>query len=333
MRNSINAWTNGRRCAGLVLAGATMLVAGSALAADDWPARPVTIVVPWAAGGPVDVAGRIIAEALQSDLGSAFVVENKGGASSAIGTDYVARQPADGYTFLLSGNNLAITKWTNPSITYDPMADFEHIGLIGLYSGGVFVGSATPYQDFDQMVATIRAEPGKVNYTSPGVGSGNHIIFEYLKAAQGLDTVHVPFSGSGPALQAVLAGEVDAIISGLPGTEGHVAAGSLRLLGITGATRAEAFPDTPTFAELGYPELNVEYFVSLSAPDGIPTPVRDKVAAALDRALASETVQARLDAVGIRATARSGEAFTAFVGETMDWWREAVQSAGIAVGN
>lgn len=317
----------------LFLAAAATVIAAPAVEAQSWPARSITFVIPWAAAGSTDVAGRLLAEYVGKELGATIVVENKPGASSAIGTEYVSRQPADGYTFLVTGTNIAITAAANPSVKYDALRDFTHIGMAGQFAAAFLVNSATPYATLAEVAADIRAQPGKLNYTSPGVGSGNHILFEYFKAVQQLDIPHVSYSGSGPAVQATLGNEVPMVYNSMPGMEAHIDAGTLRLLAVSSRQRSAQYPDVPTVAEAGFPELTVEYILGLSAPAALPAEIVTRLSEALQAVVNRPELASRLQAIGITAAPLGPEAFTAIVAEEVDRWGTAVGVTQISIGN
>ena len=281
-------------------AAAMMAIAGmSGARAEDYPARPVTVIVPFAAGGPADITGRIVADIFNRHLGQKFVVENVGGAGGTIGALRAARAAADGYTILsghLGTNALAPAFY--PNLAYDPQKDFEPIGLSAEYPEVLVVRKDFPANNLKEFVAYAKSNTGKLNVGHAGLGSVSYIGCLLLNAAIGIKPTMVPFTGTAPVLNAMLAGEIDYECDPVLGTLGQVQAGSVRALAVAARKRSPMLPDVPTSYEQGLPEFDCAPFYAVFVPSGTPQPVIDKLAEALNKGLSEESVQKRLAELG-----------------------------------
>ena len=312
----------------LSLAGSAALC-GTATA-QDFPIKPVKLVVPFPAGGSTDVAGRIIAAKLGERLGQQIVVENKPGASGAVGSDAVARTPADGYTLVVSNvGSQGIGPSLFQNITYDVMRDFTHVGMIGTFTNMLVVHPQFEARTLAELVALAKKSPGKVQFATSGNASSNHLLGEMLKLAAGIDLLHVPYRGSGPALNAVIANQIPTMFDAVPSAAAHVAAGSLRALAVASPERLPQFPDVPTFRELGYGDLVIRNWVGISGPAGIPAPVVARLSPALAEALSQPDTRKRLNDVGLDATVMTPEAFADFLRKDLVMWKTVVEQAKV----
>ncbi|MFT3719300.1 Bug family tripartite tricarboxylate transporter substrate binding protein [Pseudorhodoferax sp.] len=311
-------------CAALALA-----LAGPALAQADYPNRPVKLVVPFPAGGTSDLMGRIIAEEVGRQIGQPVVVDNRGGAGGAIGTDLVAKAAPDGYTLLLSGigSNAVIHGFASPRPGYTE-ADFVHISQLAAGPNVLVVHPGFPAKTFQEFVAWVKAHPGKFSYGQVTASSG-HLTTEYLKQTAGLDMVGIPYKGGAPALNDVVANQIPGMFTNQDVVLPFVKAGKLRALAVTSAERNPLYPDVPTVAESGYPGFTAVSWTGLSAPRGTPQPVVDKLEAAMVRAFGEPAVRAKLEASGFVVVASRREAFTAFVQSEVARWTQVIQSAGL----
>jgi tripartite-type tricarboxylate transporter receptor subunit TctC len=281
--------------AALVLLAAT----ASAVQAEDYPSRPVTIIVPFAAGGPADITARIVADIFSRHLGQRFVVENVGGAGGTIGTLRAARAAPDGYTILsghMGTNALAAAFY--PDLGYDPQKDFEPIGLTAEYPELLVVRKEFPAKDLGEFIAYAKANPGKLNVGHAGVGSVSYIGCLLLDHAMGIKPTMVPFTGTAPVLNAMLSGEIDYECDPLLGTLAQVRAGAVRALAIAARRRSPMLPDVPTSAEQGLPEFDIAPFYAAFVPKGTPQPIVDRLVDALNKGLDEEAVQKRLAELG-----------------------------------
>jgi tripartite-type tricarboxylate transporter receptor subunit TctC len=283
------------------MAAAVLLMAAgmNGAQAEDYPARTVTIIVPFAAGGPADITGRIVADIFNRHLGQKFVVENVGGAGGTIGTLRAARAAADGYTILsghLGTNALAPAFY--PNLGYDPQKDFEPIGLSAEYPELLVVRKDFPADNLREFVAYAKANESKLNVGHAGLGSVSYIGCLLLHSAIGIKPTMVPFTGTAPVLSAMLGGQIDYECDPLLGTMSQVRAGTVRALAIAARKRSPMLPDVPTSYEQGLPEFDCAPFYAVFAPSGTPQPVIEKLVEALNKGLGEEQVQKRLAELG-----------------------------------
>lgn len=267
--------------------------------AQDYPTRTATIIVPFAAGGPADITGRIVADIFSRHLGQKFVVENVGGAGGTIGALRAARAPADGYTILsghLGTNALAPAFY--PNLGYDPQKDFEPIGLTAEYPELLVVRKDFPANNLKEFVAYAKANSGKLNVGHAGLGSVSYIGCLLLNAAIGIKPTMVPFTGTAPVLNAMLSGEIDYECDPVLGPLGHVRAGNVKAIAVAAKKRSALLPDVPTAHEQGLPEFDCAPFYAVFVPAGTPKPIVEKLAEALSKGLAEEAVQKRLADLG-----------------------------------
>ncbi|MVW71483.1 tripartite tricarboxylate transporter substrate binding protein [Bordetella sp. 15P40C-2] len=312
---------------------ATTLLAATAFAAhaaEDFPTRTVTLVVPNPPGGLVDTSARIIAEPLASALGKTVVVENKDGGSGNIAYQAVARSKPDGYNLLVSYSAYHVG---NPNLTSNlPWApkDFVPVGLITVSSNVIAVNpdtvNATNLTDF---IEEVKQSKGEINYASQGVGSLSHLGTEVFSQLTGAKMTHVPYRGSGAAIKDVLAGNVQVFITTPPSVMGHVQTNKLRALAVTADKRHPMLPDVPTTAEAGLPAYQLESWVGLFAPAGTPQPVIDKLAASVEAAVQQASTQKNAQAAGIEARFEGPDALQARVDKELAYWKRTVEEAGI----
>ena len=284
----------------LMAAAALMMVAGmNAALAQEYPARTVTIIVPFAAGGPADITGRIVADIFNRHLGQKFVVENVGGAGGTIGALRAARAPADGYTILsghLGTNALASAFY--PNLGYDPQKDFAPIGLTAEYPELLVVRKDFPASNLREFVAYAKSNTSKLNVGHAGLGSVSYIGCLLLNAAIGIKPTMVPFTGTAPVLTAMLGGQIDYECDPVLGTLSQVQAGTVKALAIAARKRSPMLPDVPTSHEQGLPEFDCAPFYAAFVPSGTPQPVIEKLVDALNKGLSEEPVQKRLAELG-----------------------------------
>ncbi|WP_237215306.1 Bug family tripartite tricarboxylate transporter substrate binding protein [Falsiroseomonas oryziterrae] len=311
----------------LVMPAAALAAPRPLRAQGSWPARPVRIVVPFPPGGTTDVIARLVSQRLGTVLGQPFVIENRAGAGGTVGSDLVAKSPPDGYAFVVS--NIA-SHGVGPSVyrtmPYDSLRDFSHIALIAEVPSVLVVNANSPIRSLADFIAAARARPGQITLASPGNGTSSHAKQEILKRAAGIDTIHVPYRGSGPMMNDVSAGAVDAMITTL------VEAGRnerFRLLAVTAPQRVEGWREVPTFAELGYPDLVASTWFGISGPAGLPEPIVARLNAEVLAALASPEIAPRLVETGATPRRMSAAEYTAFVAAEIRRWAAVVQAAGI----
>jgi len=300
------------------------------LGAQTYPSKPVTIVVPFPAGGALDTVARGIAEQMRTDLGQPIVVDNRAGAGGTLGSGQVARAVPDGYTILLgSVATHAIAAGLYPKLAYDPIGDFTPITQL---TSSPLVLTASPQlkaANVAELVAAAKAQPGKLNYASTGNGTALHIAGEAFRAAAGIDVLHVPYKGGPQATTALLAGEVSYTLANPQLVMSFIQAGKLRALAVTGNARLDALPAVPTLKEAGVPGVDVTTWFGLWAPKGTPPAVIDRLNASARKALATAEVKRQLEAQGDAPVGSSVADFSAFVRAEHKHWVSFVQSAGI----
>lgn len=307
---------------------AIALLCGTSALGQSFPSRPLTILNGFPAGGTVDTVLRQIALRLEERLGQPVVVENRPGASGTIAAAAVARSNPDGYTLLFGvAANLAVAPATMKNPPYDPSRAFTPIIEIARGPYIWLVRSDAPAKTFQEFVAWAKNNPGKLNYGSPGQGSVHHLSAEMLRHAAGLDMVHVPYRG-GP-YQALLAGEIHAMFENMPGPLPLLEAGKIRALAVTGARRLPALPDVPTLAELGMPDINVNFWWGMVGPAGMPKPVVDRLNSEIALALADPALKATFVKWNIAQTPGTPEAFGAYIGQEYMRWKEVVAKTSL----
>jgi len=300
--------------------------------AQDYPAWPITLVVPFAAGGSTDAIGRIVAEGMGEVLGKPVVVDNHPGAGGTLGTAAIARASADGYTIGIgTASTLAINPAVYGKLPFDVLKDLVAVGGIADVPNIMAVNPAVPAADIATFVKLAKSRPGDFTYASAGNGSVSHLMGEQFNVATKADVVHVPYKGVGPALTDVVGGQVDIIYDNLPSSLPLVKGGQLRALAVSGESRVPALPDIPTFAEAGLEELNWMAFFGVIAPAGTPAPILDKLRAALDATLAMPKVREALAAQQAIVTARPAAEFQAQIERELARMKRAVEAAHIAI--
>jgi tripartite-type tricarboxylate transporter receptor subunit TctC len=301
-----------------------------AQAQADYPTRPITLIVPYAAGGGNDVLARGVAEPMGKMLGQPVVVENHGGAGGSLGTRQVAKAPADGYTLGLGGTGtLAVDPTLYPNVGYDPRKDFAPVGLIATSPLIILVNPSLPAHNVQELIALAKIQPGKLNYASAGRGSGIHLGTVLFALTAGIELTHIPYKGSGPALTDLLGNHVALYFSSLPPAIGLVKEGKLRALGITGLKRSPIFPDVPTVAEQGLPDFEAVLHYGIVAPAGTPRPVIDKLNAALRSALGSDEVHKRIATEGAEPLPTTPDEYAADIDREETKWSALVEKAGL----
>jgi tripartite-type tricarboxylate transporter receptor subunit TctC len=316
---------------GLRLCLLTLAVAGAVWAsasAQDFPARPVRIIVPYAPGGGTDITSRIVQDRTVALLGQPLVIENRAGGGTLIGTQAVANATPDGYTLGVMDPAFVTNPQLMTDARYDPLKDFGPVTLLTVTPLILVVPSSFPVRTLQELIDYAKANPGKLNYGSPGSGSGGHLAIEQFRHAFGLQMVHVPYKGAGPAVAAIVANEVSLLMAG-SGAVPFVQDGRLRALAATSAKRVPALPDVPTFAELGFPQVNVETFAGLVAPAGTPEPVIMRLHAAFAGALQAPEVRAKFLQLNSFPVGNTPDEFAAFLRDNMTRLGSVVRDANI----
>ena len=288
--------------------------------AQGYPARPVRFIVPFAPGGGTDIVARIIGQKLNDAWGQAVVIDNRPGAGSTVGTALAAKSPADGYTLLMSSISLAFDTIIYKDLPYDPLRDLAPVARIATQPNLLTVHPSLAVKSVSELLAHAKARPGAINYASGGNGSGPHLATELLKMLAGINLTHVPYKGTGPALNDLLGGQVQLMIAVMAPVLPHVASGKLRGIAVTGAVRSPTAPDVPTVAESGVPDYEFNTWYGIQAPAGTPRAVVNQINAEALRALQAADVRARFAAGGLEAFASTPEQFGAMVrAEIMKW--------------
>jgi len=297
--------------------------------AQAWPAKPVRIIVPFAAGGTADTLGRLVAQRLSESLKENFIIENRAGAGGAIGSDVVAKAVPDGYTLLVSGvAHLCILPALSKTVPYDPLRDFTHIALFGGPPGVLAVHPSLPAQDLGQFIAYAKAQGGKLAFGSPGNGTQGHLIAEQLKQVTGIQMTHVPYKGASLAVADLIAGHLTVTSTTLTTAATQIKAGKARALAVSSVTRVPEFPDLPTFKELGYPDLTATIWFSLSGPAGMPADIVNRLNAEVRRILQLADVRERLRPEGIEPGDLDPKQFAAYMAAEVKRWAPVVRASG-----
>ena len=297
--------------------------------AQDYPNRVVRIIVPFAPGGPSDIIARLLSQKLSENLGKSFIVENKPGGSANIGIAQVAKSPADGYTLLLVSSSFVIypSLFSNPG--FDVIKDFAPVGL-PVSSPNILVAHPSfPAKTMKEFIQLVKANPGKFDYASPGIGTGPHLSAELLVLKAGIDMKHIPYNGGGPALQAVLGNQVPFGLSALPPAMPQVTSGKLIPLALTSKTRIASLPNVPTIAESGFPDFEGDTQQFVAAPSGTPKAIVDLLNTEISKIVSSAEMKERLGSMGYLISTPSPEQTTQIIKNEVDKWSKVIKSAKI----
>jgi tripartite-type tricarboxylate transporter receptor subunit TctC len=319
-----------RRC--ILQTGASAFLLSTAARpslADTFPSRPVRVIVPFAPGGPVDVLGRLLAQKFSDHFGQQFFIENLAGAGGNIGTGKAAKAEADGYTILITANNHVINPALYESVPYDPFKDFTPVSLAVGFPTALSVNNAVAAHDVKELVALIRSSPGKFNFASAGVGTPSHLLGEQFKQKLNLDLVHVPYNGSGPATEAVLAGDTQVCFAALTAAAPLAKSGSLRVLATMSKARSKALPDVPTIAEAGYPGLDGEGWVGILAPAGTPQPIITQLSEQTRAVLAAPDVAQKIATLGFASVGSTADEFAKQLANESQTWAAVIAAANL----
>ena len=315
----------------IALAALCLLAAPLALA-QAYPTKPVKLIVPFPPGGPTDIVGRFVATKLSEALGQQFVVENRAGAGGTVGSEVASQASADGYTLLYgSTSTLAMAPSLYRKLAYDPRKSFAPISLVSSGPMLVAVNASVPANTLAELIALAKDKPGSLNYASAGNATPPHLAAEMFKSMAGVNLVHVPYKGGGPALQAVTAGEVQILFEGLVTLLPQIKSGRLRALAISAAVRDPALPDVPTSAEAGLPAFQVNFWSGLVAPAGTPPEVVATLNAALRQVLAGGDAKATLTRFGLAPAGNTPPEFSRFIDSEILRWERVIQASGAKV--
>jgi len=300
--------------------------------AQEFPVRPVRIVVPWPPSGNVDITARTVAPALGEALGQQVIVDNRAGAAGTIGSAAVAKSPPDGYTLLLgSSGTITAGPAAFKTLPYDPVRDFVAVG--GIQSVPIVLTAApkTPVSSFQEYMQLAKSKPGQLSIASAGSGSSNHLAIELFMRMADVKLLHVPYKGSGPAITDLLGSQVESMMDQLTASIGHIREGRIKPLAITSRTRSPLLPNVPTLDELGVKGYEASTFTGIFAPAGTPQAVLSKLSVALGKALANETVRERYRSMGVEIIDSSQVQFAAFVRADLEKWRRVAREGNIVV--
>lgn len=300
-----------------------------ALRAEDWPARPVRMIVPYSPGGPVDVCARMVAQRLSQRLGGPFYVENIPGGTGNVGAAQAAKARPDGYTILINVNNQVINPSLFARVPYDPFRDFDAVTLIVSFASAFSINPSVPAATVSELVALIRANPGKYSFASAGLGTPSHLLGEQFRAALHLDMVHVPYGGSGPAIVSAVAGHTPIAFAGLTAAAPQARDGKLRVLAVMSDHRADGFADAPTIKEAGYPGMDgdgwIGMFVTAGTPKAIVAHLHREIVAMMDVSAARE----QLAVLGLEPVANTPQQFDAQLRFEVEKWSRIIRAANI----
>jgi tripartite-type tricarboxylate transporter receptor subunit TctC len=313
---------------GLFKAVALLLALSSAVAADEYPNRPVRLIIPFPPGGSNDVVGRLVAKQLSEQLGQTVYVDNRGGAGGTIGTEAAVNAAPDGYTLLI----VSLAHAVNPALytlKYDPIKSFTPISIFATGPNVLVVNPELPVKSVKELLALVKQKPGELNYASAGVGSFQHLGGELFKLMAGANMVHVPYKGGGPAMQDVIAGHVKIIFSSLVQTTPFIQSGQLRALGTGGAKRSSVLPDVPTIAEAGVPGYVADNWWGIVAPAGLPALIAEKLYKASQAALKAPELKAQFDREGASVVVMTSDEFAEYIKTEIVKWGRVVKEGKI----
>ena len=315
----------------LAAALATALVCALSAQAQDWPNRPIRIVVPFSPGGAVDGPTRAVAQELGKRLKQQVIIDNKPGAGATIGSELVAKAAPDGYTLLLASQTNAISASLYSKLNFNPVDDFVAISLLGREPGVLVVHPSLPVKNVAELIAYAKERPGQINYASSGNGSGQHLFMALFASMAGITLTHVPYRGSGQATTDVLGGTVPMAMPGTAGMVGHIRAGKLRPLATSGVTRSPQLPEVPTLAESGLTGYAAYVWMGLLAPKGTPPAIVERLARELKASLAAPEVKGFFNEAGVEIVGSTPAEFDAFFREERDRWARSVKETGAKI--
>jgi len=314
-------------------AAAALLLMGqtAGFAAQGYPERPIRLIIPLSAGGSADIVGRLLTQKLGESMGQQFVVDNRPGAGSIIGTEIAARAPRDGYTLLLAGSSFTVAPSLRRKLPYDPIKDFTPITLASSSPGLLVVHPGVPVRTVSDLIGLARARPGEINYASPGNGTSPHFAGALFNMMAGVDMVHVPYKGAGPAVQGLIGGQVQVSFASMLSAITHARQGRLRAVAVTGGTRSPALPDLPTVAESGLPGFESGSWQALFAPAGTPAAIIRRLHREMVAVLKLPEVSTQLLRDGSEPVGSTPEALAKHVAGELAKWAKVAKEAGMRV--
>ncbi len=305
-----------------------VLAAASAFA-QGYPARPIRMLVPFSAGGTVDIVARLLGAKLSADLGQPFVVENKGGAGGTIAAAMLAKSPGDGYTLMMMHQGLAFNASLYADLPYDTLRDLAPIAYVGATPNALVVTDALPVKTVQEFLAYARSNPDRIAYGSGGIGSAGHLSVELLQSLTGTKLTHVPYKGSGPAITDLISGQIQAMLLTMPAVMPYVKGGKVRAIATSGARRSPALPDLPTIAEAGVPGYEYTPWYGMFGPGTLPKPLIARLNSAVNKALADAELRAKLARQGLEVHAMTSGQFTGIVRADVARWGKIIRELGV----
>jgi tripartite-type tricarboxylate transporter receptor subunit TctC len=306
-------------------------VVGADTVRAQWPERQITMIACFPAGGGTDIAARLVNTQLGDALGKPVIVENRGGAGGSIGTAFVGRASPDGYTLLVCSSAFVVNPSLYANVTYDPFKDFAPIMVLGASPNALVVPAQSPIKSMREILDKAKANPGKLNWTSSGVGTTPYLAGELVKLRTGIDMVHIPFAGAGPATTAVIAGQVDLYTANIGSLMGHIEGGKMRPVAVTSKARWPDLPDVPSLEELGIKDAVSDTFQGVYAPGGTPQPVVDRIAKELGAILARPDVKEKFAKAGLPVTAEPPDVFKARIAREVPMYKEIIDKANLKI--
>lgn len=312
-----------------LMAAGTFSTISRIAGAQTYPIRPVRVIVPYGPGGPTDIVGRLIAQKLSEEVGKQFYVENLGGGGGNVGIAHAAKAPADGYTILVVPPNIVVNPVLYERVSYDPIKDFDPVTVAVTSKEALVVHPSLPAQTVKDLVAVIKANPGKYSYASGGIGTPPHLLGELFRLSFGLDLVHVPFNSGGLAIGSVVAGHTPLGFSALAPVIPHINEGKLRALAVASKTRSQLLPDVPTMAEAGYPEIEGDAWFAILVPAGTPKEIITLLNRAIIKIMARPDMKERMVTLGYEPLGNTPEDSAAQLGMEVAKWTKIIRGAGI----
>jgi tripartite-type tricarboxylate transporter receptor subunit TctC len=310
---------------------ATLFFLAAQAIAQDWPARPVRLIVPFPPGGGTDTVARPLSAKLSQMLGQQFVIDNRGGAGGTIGAAVAAKSPADGYTVLLAPVHLAVAVSAYKSLPYDLEKDLIAVTTAAIFPDVLVAATKVPARTLPELISYAKANEGKVNCGSAGNGTTRHLSCEMFNGLAGIKATHVPYKGTGPATAALLAGDIDYLFEALGSAAGHIRGGRVRAIAVTAAKRSPSFPEIPTAAESGMPALEVTSWYALWLPAGTPRPIVDRLQSTVAKAFEEPDMKDLWFKLGAEPGGWSSEAFRAFQRSEIEKWTKVVREAKLSM--
>jgi tripartite-type tricarboxylate transporter receptor subunit TctC len=298
---------------------------------QEWPSRPIRLILPFPPGGGTDILGRLIAERLSVSLGQPVVTENRGGAGGNVGAEAAARSAPDGYTIVLVAPSLAISPTLYSKINYDPVKDFAPVSLVATVPNVMITQPSIPAENLQEFIAFAKTKPGALNFGSGGAGTSNHLAGELFNIVAGTKLVHIPYKGVNLAMQDVLSGNVHLVFIGIPAATPHIKAGKLRALALVAPQRLSALPDVPTVAEAGLKDFEVTTWYGVLAPAGTPRPIVMRLNSELVKIMHSPELKEKLAASGTEPLTSTPEEFAAYIKREMTKWGDVIRKSGAKV--